>query len=350
MAAPLMLFAQKASVSGRIIGHDDKEPLERATVQLLRTDTTFVSGTISDEHGAFALSNLQAGSFLLRISNLGYKTLYRTVNLQKNKPLALSDIILETETVELAEATIAANIPKMIVKDDTIVYNADAFRVPEGSVIEALVEAFPGAKIDDNGAVTINGKSVKRFKMDGRDYMTGNNTAVMKNLPSYLIDKVKAYEEKSDLAKMTGIDDGNDDFVLEFETKRSMRKGLQMNPDVGIGTNGRYGIRLTAMKPLGAMRYTFMGNANNVNDRNFSGREDADAATATGSNTPSLELSTSATKTIKTSNSAAASHGTTEIPITGAARGRKTSSTHGAAPSATAPVRVMDAATAGREI
>ena len=272
MAAPLMLFAQKASVSGRIIGHDDKEPLERATVQLLRTDTTFVSGTISDEHGAFALSNLQAGSFLLRISNLGYKTLYRTVNLQKNKPLALSDIILETETVELAEATIAANIPKMIVKDDTIVYNADAFRVPEGSVIEALVEAFPGAKIDDNGAVTINGKSVKRFKMDGRDYMTGNNTAVMKNLPSYLIDKVKAYEEKSDLAKMTGIDDGNDDFVLEFETKRSMRKGLQMNPDVGIGTNGRYGIRLTAMKPLGAMRYTFMGNANNVNDRNFSGR------------------------------------------------------------------------------
>ena len=131
---------------------------------------------------------------------------------------------------------------------------------------------MPGAKIDDNGGITINGKEVKRFKMDGRDFMTGNNQTVMKNLPSYVVDQVKAYDEKSDLSRLTGVDDGNDDFVLEFVTKRSARKGLQMNPDVGIGTDGRYGIRLTAMKPFGDTRYTFMGNANNVNDRNFSGR------------------------------------------------------------------------------
>jgi hypothetical protein len=87
-----------------------------------------------------------------------------------------------------------------------------------------------------------------------------------------VIDKVKAYDEKSDLSRLTGVDDGNDDFVLEFVTKRSARNGLQMNPDIGYGTDQRYGIRLTAMKPFGAMRYTFMGNANNVNDRNFSGR------------------------------------------------------------------------------
>ena len=81
----------------------------------------------------------------------------------------------------LDEAVVTANLPKMIIKDDTVVYNADAYRVPEGSVIEALVEALPGAKIDDDGKVSINGKNVKRFKMDGRDFMTGNNDAVMKN-------------------------------------------------------------------------------------------------------------------------------------------------------------------------
>ena len=173
---------------------------------------------------------------------------------------------------ELQEVVVTKTVQKMVIKDDTVVYNADAYRVPEGSVIEALVEALPGAKIDEDGKISINGKDVKRFKMDGRDFMTGNNSAVMKNLPSYVIDQVKAYDEKSDLSRLTGIDDGNDDFVLEFVTKRSARRGLQANPDIGYGTDGRYGIRLTAMKPFGDMRYTFMGNANNVNDRNFSGR------------------------------------------------------------------------------
>ena len=172
----------------------------------------------------------------------------------------------------LMEVVVTKNVPKMVIKDDTVVYNADAYTVPEGSVIEALVEALPGAKIDDDGKISINGKDVKRFKLDGRDFMTGNNEAVMKNLPSYVIDQVKAYDEKSDLSRLTGVDDGNDDFVLEFVTKRSARRGLQANPDIGYGTDNRYGIRLTAMKPFGAMRYTFMGNANNVNDRNFSGR------------------------------------------------------------------------------
>ena len=203
---------------------------------------------------------------------MGYVEQHKDLTKINGQPLALGDIALEADAVQIDEAVVTANVPKMVVKDDTVVYNADAFRVPEGSVIEALVEALPGAKIDDNGGITINGKTVKKFKMDGRDYMTGNNEAVMKNLPSYVIDKVKAYDEKSDLSRLTGVDDGNDDFVLEFVTKRSARRGLQMNPDIGYGTNHRYGIRLTAMKPFGAMRYTFMGNSNNVNDRNFTGR------------------------------------------------------------------------------
>ena len=202
---------------------------------------------------------------------MGYEDLVRRLTLSRQTQ-ALGDVELEPNTVELDEAVVTANLPKMVVKDDTVIYNADAYRVPEGSVIEALVEMLPGAKIEESGAISINGKNVKKFKLDGRDFMTGNNDAVMKNLPSYVIDKVKAYDEKSDLSRLTGVDDGNDDFVLEFVTKRSARRGLQMNPDVGYGTDHRYGIRLTAMKPFGAMRYTFMGNANNVNDRGFSGR------------------------------------------------------------------------------
>ena len=270
----LSMPAQTPSLTGRVIDSDTNEPLTRATAQLYRIgrDTTFVGGTFSDAQGHFAFNNGGTGSYLLRISFLGYKTSEQRVSLAAGHTQALGRIDMKPDAMQLDEAVVTANLPKMVIKDDTVVYNADAYRVPEGSVIEALVEALPGAKIDDDGKITINGKDVKRFKLDGRDFMTGNNDAVMKNLPSYVIDQVKAYDEKSDLSRMTGIDDGNDDFVLEFVTKRSARKGLQANPDVGIGTDRRYGIRLTAMKPFGDVRYTFMGNANNVNDRNFSGR------------------------------------------------------------------------------
>ena len=272
--------AQQESISGRIIDRESRSAMTRATLQLYRSgtarngkkDTTFIKGIYSDANGRFTLTPVRAGSYILRITYLGYHEQQRNLTKIDGRQLTLGDIYMEPDAVQLKEAVVTANIPKMVVKDDTLVYNADAFRVPEGSVIEALVEALPGAKIDDDGGVTINGKNVKRFKMDGRDFMTGNNEAVMKNLPSYVVDKVKAYDEKSDQSRLTGIDDGEDDFVLEFVTKRSARNGLQMNPDVGIGTDGRYGIRLTAMKPFGATRYTFMGNANNVNGRNFTGR------------------------------------------------------------------------------
>lgn len=272
----LHVNAQTDNVSGRVIDKETKEALAKATLQLYRIgnkkDTTFVGGTLSNDRGAFSFNNVSAGTYMLKITFLGYQEQKKALTKTSTRALALGSIAMEPNSVLINEAVVTANIPKMVIKDDTVVYNADAFRVPEGSVIEALVEVLPGAKIDEDGKISVNGKEVKKFKLDGRDFMTGNNDAVMKNLPSYVIDKVKAYDEKSDLSRMTGVDDGNDDFVLEFTTKRSARNGIQANPDVGYGTDKRYGVRLTAMKPFGDMRYTFMGNANNVNDRNFSGR------------------------------------------------------------------------------
>ena len=274
LMATLTVAAQQRMMSGKIVDADSGDALERATLQLFKVsknDTAFISGTFSDSQGQFSFSGVKSGSYLLKVTFLGYEEIRKNLTMT-GKSLAMGMLKMKPNSVQLDEAVVTANIPKMVIKDDTVIYNADAFRVPEGSVIEALVEVLPGAKIDDDGKISINGKEVKKFKLDGRDFMTGNNDAVMKNLPSYVIDKVKAYDEKSDLSRMTGVDDGNDDFVLEFTTKRSARNGIQANPDLGYGTDKRYGIRLTAMKPFGAVRYTFMGNANNVNDRNFSGR------------------------------------------------------------------------------
>ena len=266
---------QQVSLRGHVADKESRIPLASATLQLYKpgkNDTTYVAGVLADVQGDYTFSGIASGNYLLKATYLGYKAMTKTVSVNGQRATSVPTLLMEAESVVLDEAIAIANLPKMVIKDDTVVYNADAFRVPEGSAIEALVEMLPGAKIDDNGGISINGKQVRRFKLDGRDFMTGNNDAVMKNLPSYVVDKVKAYDEKSDLSRATGIDDGNDDFVLEFTIKRNARNGLQANPDLGYGTDDRYGIRLTAMKPFGAMRYTFMGNANNVNDRGFSGR------------------------------------------------------------------------------
>ena len=298
------------AVSGRIIDNATAEPLLNTTLQLYeittrrnRKDTTFVKGVYSDQNGHFGFSSVNSGTYLLKLTFLGYQQ--RLVPFEKkSRNMSLGTIAMFPDIVQLDETVVTANLPKMVVKDDTLIYNADAFTVPEGSVIEALVEVLPGAEIDENGGITINGKQVKKFKLDGRDFMTGNNSAVMKNLPSYVIDKVKAYDEKSDLSRMTGIDDGEDDFVLEFTTKKSARRGLQANPDIGYGTDDRYGIRLTAMKPFGAMRYTFMGNANNVNDRGFTGRGGRGRGNGNGqrhTQTAALDVSYENNKDIKLS-------------------------------------------------
>ena len=316
-------YAQQDIVSGRVIDQENREAMVRATLQLYRLgpvqngkqDTTFVKGSYTDENGRFNITSVSAGQYLLKFSFLGYKELKRDITKTRGQQLRLGDITMEADAIQLNEAVVTANIPKMIVKDDTLIYNADAFRVPEGSVIEALVEALPGAKIDDDGKISINGKEVRKFKMDGRDFMTGNNDAVMKNLPSYVIDKVKAYDEQSDQSRLTGIDDGNDDFVLEFTTKRSARNGLQMNPDLGIGTDKRYGVRLTAMKPFGAMRYTVMANANNVNDRNFSGRGGRGRGNNQGqreTKTTALDVSYENDKNLKLSGRVTWTHGDTD--------------------------------------
>ena len=310
------------ALNGRVIDNSTAEPMPNTTLQLYeittrrnRTDTTFVKGAYSDQNGRFSFSSVNSGTYVLKLSFLGYQSRLVSFEKKNRQNMSLGTISLNPEIRELDETVVTANLPKMVVKDDTLIYNADAFTVPEGSVIEALVEVLPGAEIDENGGITINGKQVKRFKLDGRDFMTGNNDAVMKNLPSYVIDKVKVYDEKSDLSRLTGIDDGEDDFVMEFTIKKSARRGLQANPDLGYGTDNRYGIRVTAMKPFGAMRYTFMGNANNVNDRNFSGRGGRGRGNGNGqrnTQTGALDISYENNKDIKMSGRVTWTHSTAD--------------------------------------
>ena len=264
-------FAQERLVSGAIIDRDTKEPVEQVTVQLLKTDSTYVTGAISNEKGLFHLNAPENGKYLLKITSVGYKPTVKRVVIEQDKNLALGNVVVGADAIMLKGAVVTAMAQKVTLKEDTFVYNSAAYRTPEGSVVEELVKRLPGAEVSDDGTIKINGKEVKKILVDGKEFMTGDTKTALKNLPTSIIDKIKAYDEKSDLSKVTGIDDGEEQTVLDFNVKKGMNKGLMSNIDLGIGNKDRYSARGMGGYFNSNNRFMLFGNANNTSDRGFGG-------------------------------------------------------------------------------
>ncbi len=264
-------FAQERLVSGAIIDRDTKDPVEQVTVQLLKTDSTYVTGAISNEKGLFHLNAPGNGKYLLKITSVGYKPTVKRVVLEQDKNLALGNVVIGADAIMLKGAVVTAMAQKVTLKEDTFVYNSAAYRTPEGSVVEELVKRLPGAEVSDDGTIKINGKEVKKILVDGKEFMTGDTKTALKNLPTSIIDKIKAYDEKSDLSKVTGIDDGEEQTVLDFNVKKGMNKGLMSNIDLAIGNKDRYSARGMGGYFNSNNRFMLFGNANNTSDRGFGG-------------------------------------------------------------------------------
>ena len=265
-------FAQDRKISGTLIDKDTNEPLPQVTLQLLKTDSTFVGGTVSDDEGRFSLTAPKSGKYLLKISSIGYVTMVKNLEMEGQKNLAMGKLTMQSDAVMLKGAEVTALAQKVVLKEDTFVYNSSAYRVPEGSVAEELVKRIPGAQIDDDGKITINGKEVKKVKVGGKEFMTGDTQTAMKNLPTSIIESIKVYDEKSDLSRITGIDDGNEETTLDFSVKKGMNHGYMTNNDVAVGTHDRYAARLMGMYNNDVLAVRAFGNANNTGDRGFGGR------------------------------------------------------------------------------
>lgn len=269
-------FAQSGSsrvtVSGTVVDGVDKSPVIQAGVQILSVrDSAVVAGNVTDLDGRFRLS-ARPGKYLLKISYIGYKSDFRLINLSSGRPrLNVGEISLETDAVMLAEAVVVAEALEVVAKEDTLVYNSSAYRVPEGSALEELVKKLPGAEVDESGKITINGKEITKIMVDGKEFFADDPNIAMKNLPVNIIDKISAYDKQSDMARMTGIDDGEEETVLDLSVKPGMNKGWFGNVDVAAGTKDRYSGKMMLNRFVGDNQFTVIGSANNVNDNGFPG-------------------------------------------------------------------------------
>ena len=260
-------FAQR-TVTGTVVEQDTKDAVIQATASLLSGEKV-VSNAVTNVDGKFSVKAPSDGTFTLRITYVGFKTYTKKVTVADGKSVSAGTISLAPDAIMLQGATVTAHLAKVQSKGDTLIFNADAYRVPEGSVVEELVKRMPGADIDENGNITINGKQVSKIKVDGKDF--GDTQTALKNLPTSIIEKVRAYDEKSDLARITGIDDGNEQTVLDFGIRAGMNRGMMMNADLGYGTKDRYSGRLFGMYMRDDYRVMGMFNANNTNDQGMGG-------------------------------------------------------------------------------
>ncbi len=272
MLVSLTMMAQDRTIKGKLSDKETKEPLGQVAVQLLRSDSTYVGGTVSADNGAFMLKAPDNGKYLLKISSVGYVTAVKNIVIADDHDLNMGDIKMSGDAVMLKEVTATAQALKVTMVKDTFVYNSAAYSPPEGSVIEELVKLLPGASVDDEGNVTINGKTVNKIKMDGKEFMTGDTKTALKNLPTSIVEKVKAYREKSDRERITGIADGEEEMTLDFSIKKGMNKGVLGNIDAAYGTHDRYAERLMLGLFKDDFRMMSFGNFNNVNDAGFGGR------------------------------------------------------------------------------
>ena len=271
MLVAIASLAQERLISGKITDRDTKEPVEQVTIQLLKTDSTYVSGAISNEQGLFHVNAPANGKYLLKITSVGYKPTVKRIQISEDKNLAMGNVVVGAEAIMLKGAVVTAMAQKVTLKEDTFVYNSAAYRTPEGSVVEELVKRLPGAEVSDDGTIKINGKEVKKILVDGKEFMTGDTKTALKNLPTSIIDKIKAYDEKSDLSKVTGIDDGEEQTVLDFGVKKGMNKGVISNIDLGVGNKNRYNMRGMGGYFANNNRFMLFANANNTSDRGFGG-------------------------------------------------------------------------------
>ena len=275
LTATLSTYAQNkiVTVSGRVIEAGTKEPVELAAVQLLSLpDSAQVAGMTTSTQGYFSLSKQKPGKYLLKVSFIGYVTKIIPVQLTANVPAKkMGNIELATDAVMLQEAVVVAEAPQVTVVEDTLMYNSSAYRTPEGAMLEELVKKLPGAEIDDDGNVKINGKDLKKIMVDGKEFFGGDVKTGLKNLPVDMVDKLKTYDKKSDLARVTGIDDGEEETVLDLTVKKGRNQGWFGNADLGAGTKDRYTGRMMLNRFVDKTQFSIIGSANNVNDQGFSG-------------------------------------------------------------------------------
>lgn len=275
-------FAQSTfTVTAVLVDSESGEPVPYATASVTATGATTPSKyVLSNDKGVVSLTGVKAGTYTFKAELTGYLAYTQEITLKASQDLGTVKMAEDKEVLDAAKVSDVGN--PIIVKKDTIEYNASSFKTTENDVLEDLLKKLPGVEVSESGSVTANGQTVSKVYIDGKTFFMDDPTLATKNIPAKIINKVKVVQKKSEQAAFTGIDDGQEETVLDLSVHKGMMKGLMGNVMLGGGhdipsetaNNDDFRYQTTAFIGRFAddSQFSIILNGNNANNRGFTDR------------------------------------------------------------------------------
>lgn len=286
---------KKINLYGYVIDAKTKAGPDSVFVTLMRSDSSVVDTmtchryeknrwNMRDQtyYDFYIPADSAEGKYIVHAKAPGYhpKTLdYEIKKVARNRWFELPVMYMRPmkagmpDSVMLDEVVVKATKIKMVQHGDTIIYNADAFPLEEGSMLDALVRQLPGAKLSSEGEITVNGEKVEELTLNGKDFFKGNKKVMLENLPSFTVKNIQVYHKSSEKSKWAGREVEEKTFTMDVQLKRQYNKGFLGNAEVAGGTEDRYMARLFALRYTDCSRLSVYANTNNVNENRKPGRD-----------------------------------------------------------------------------
>ena len=269
---PVPVYAQSNhTLKGVVVDTLKNEPIEFATISLIpQGETTALKYALTKSDGSFEILSVPGGVYSMRVEYMGYKAVIREVNISRQRSVDLGKIGMVEDATTFEAITVSAIGNPITVRKDTIEYNANLFKTTENDALEDLLKKLPGIEVDSDGNITANGKAITKIMVDGKTFFLNDPQLATKNLPAKIVDRVRVVDRRSEQAQFTGIDDGNDETVIDLSIRPGMMNGWFGNATGGYGSEDRYQAAGTAGRFSSSTQLMFIGNANNTNNRAFS--------------------------------------------------------------------------------
>ncbi|NLR59789.1 TonB-dependent receptor [Chitinophaga polysaccharea] len=276
--------SQQGKIKGQLTDSTSREAMPAATVVLLNAkDSSVASTSMTDTKGNFEITNISNGAYRLYVSFLGYKPVNKFIQINTDhQQLTLGNIPMVRKGVNLNTVEIVDEKPPIVVKKDTLEFNADAFKTRENAVVEDLLKKLPGVTVDKDGAITAQGETVTKVLVDGKPFFGSDPKLATKNLPANIIDKVQLIDKKSDQAQFTGIDDGQTEKTINITIKKDKKKGMFGRATAGYGTDDRFGVSLSLNRFRENQQLSLLGGGNNVNNMGYTQQDQMSFSSAGG--------------------------------------------------------------------
>ena len=217
------------------------------------------------------------GKYIIKATHTDYETTYMDYEVKRigrNRYFELPVLRMhriqrsnyDKDGGSLQEVVVKATKVKMVYKGDTIIYNADAFNVPEGSMLDGLIKQLPGVELKDNGEIFVNGKKIENLTLNGADFFKGKNKMMLENLPYYTVKNVQVYDKQTPKSKFEGRDVEQKEYTMDVVLKKEYRVGGTVYVEGGYGTDKRYKGKGFGLRYSDHSRAVLFGGSNNLNE------------------------------------------------------------------------------------